>query len=183
MRKSKSISLFTIASDELYKKELFTVLSKSIDVRYKADFLDLLEYVTTKRLKDFDVPELVGELYPEEDEISDLILPAIRRVFAKVYTQPPPIFIGTNDPDAVRLKLFQLHFNIDEFIDYFINMLKKNKNSLLEFEYLDRTSQTLELIVDNYIAKLVKSVISTIDLKKEIDRLERDKKINRLLND
>jgi len=183
MRKSKSISLFTIASDELYKRELFTVLCKGIDVKYQVEFLDLLNYVVDKKLQSFNIPDLTGELYPDEDDISDLILPSIRRVFGKVYTQPPPIFMGHNDPDKVRIKLFQLYFDIDEFIDYFIDMLKKSKSSLSVFEYVDRTSQTLELIVDNYIAKLVKLVLSTIDLKKETERLERDKKIKGLLND
>ncbi len=183
MRKSKSISLFTIASDEIYKRELFKTLCKGIDERYKIEFLDLLNYVVDKKIQYFNTPELSGELYPDEDDISDLILPAIRRVFGKVYTQPPPIFLGTNDPDKVRIKLYQLYFDIDEFIDYFIDMLKKSKSTLSLFEYIDKTSQTLELIVDNYIAKLVKMVLSTIDLKKETERLERDKKIKGLLND
>lgn len=187
MRKSKSISLFTITSDELYKRELFKALSKGIDPKYQVQFLELLDYIVTTKLKDFDIPELKGELYPDEDDISDLVLPAIRRVFGKVYTQPPPIFLGINDPDSVRLKLFQLNFNIDEFIEYFIDMLKRTKLSLLEFDYIDRTTQTLELIVDNYIAKLVKNVLSTIDIKNEIVRLEmeleREKKIKGLLND
>ena len=177
MRKSKSISFFDIAQDELYKRELFTVLSKGIENRYQMEFLELLDYVIVKKSQLFN--GLLGELYEGEDNISDLILPSIRRVFNKIYVQPPPLFLD----NPLRLELYQLSFDIDEFIDYFIKMIKISKSCLDIFEYLDRTSQTLELIVDNYIAKIVKSVLDTSNINKEIEKFQRDKKIKKLIND
>lgn len=181
MRKSKSISFFDITSDELYKRELFNVLKKGIDQRYQKEFLDVLEYVTSKSDL-FNKPELRRELYSGEDNIDDLILPSVRRVFCKVFTQPPPIFLNSHE-DGSRLQMFQLSFDIDEFIEYFIEMIKVSETILSEFIYLDRTSQTLELIVDNYIAKLVKNVLESTDVKQDIQLLIRDKKIKGLVND
>lgn len=179
MRKSKSISFFTIAQDDIYKRELFTVLCKGIEPKYQMEFLEILDYVIEKKSHLFNIDEIKGELYEGEDEISDLILPSIRRVFSKIYVQPPPLFLD----NPLRLELYQLLFDIDEFIDYLISMLKVCKSSLIVFEYLDRTSQTLELIVDNYVAKNVKFVLDTSELDKEVKRLQRDKKINDLMND
>jgi hypothetical protein len=62
-------------------------------------------------------------------------------------------------------------------------MIKISKSCLDIFEYLDRTSQTLELIVDNYIAKIVKSVLDASDINKDIEKFQRDKKIKKLIND
>jgi hypothetical protein len=181
MRKSKSISFFDIIKDDPYKRELFNVLIKGIDQRYHKDFLDILEYVVSKSDL-FNITEIKTELYAGEDNIDDLILPSVRRVFGKVYTQPPPMFLSSTD-DGLRLKMFQLSFDIDEFIDYFIDMIKTSKSVLSQFKYLDKTTQTLELIVDNYIAKLVKDVLETQDIKQDIAMLTRNRKIKGLIND
>ncbi len=179
MRKSKSISFFDIAQDDLYRRELFFILSKGVDAKYQMEFLELLNYVVEKKSDLFNVEELLGELYEGEDNISDLILPSVRRVFNKIFTQPPTLFLD----NPLRLELYQLSFDIDDFIDYFIEMIKISKSSLDIFEYLDKTTQTLELIVDNYIAKLVKSVIDSVDINKDIQHIQRDKKIKGLIND
>ena len=82
------------------------------------EFLELLDYVIVKKSQLFN--GLLDELYEGEDNISDLILPSIRRVFNKIYVQPPPLFLD----NPLRLELYQLSFDIDEFIDYFIKMIK-----------------------------------------------------------
>lgn len=46
-------------------------------------------------------------------------------------------------------------FDIDEFVDYLINMFKISKYCLKEFKHLDRTVETLSLIVDNYVSDLI----------------------------
>ncbi len=179
MRKSKSISFFDIAKDDLYRRELFFILSKGVDAKYQMEFLELLNYVVEKKSQLFNVKELLGELYEGEDNISDLILPSIRRVFNKIYVQPPTLFLD----NPLRLELYQLSFDIDEFIDYFIEMIKISRSCLDIFEYLDKTVQTLELIVDNYVAKIVKLVLDSSNLTKDIEQIQRDKKIKGFIND
>jgi hypothetical protein len=79
-------------------------------------------------------------------------------------------------PDK-RLELYQLSFNIDDFIEYLIDMFNKTKNLLIHFEFLDKTQETLTLIVDNYVAKLVNGVTTCDDIAKEI----RDLKIQKVV--
>jgi hypothetical protein len=64
-------------------------------------------------------------------------------------------------------------------------MLKKTKSSLIYFDQLDRTVETLTLIVDNYIAHLVEKTKECNDIDKEIASIklqrERDIKINNIV--
>lgn len=99
-----------------------------------------------------------------------MILPSIIRVYGKVFVNPPTLLESSDR----RLELFRMYFNIDDFIDYLIHTLLDSKELLKKFNYLDRTIETLELIVDNYIAKLVYKVKNCKDYTSEI----RDIKIN-----
>jgi hypothetical protein len=56
-------------------------------------------------------------------------------------------------------------------------LFKKTKGCLSDFEFIDRTPEHLTLIVDNYIASLVKKVIESYDIKKDL----RDAKIKRIV--
>ena len=64
-------------------------------------------------------------------------------------------------------------------------MLKKTKSCLIHFDKLDRTVETLTLIVDNYIANLVEKTKECNDIEKEIASIklqrERDIKINNIV--
>lgn len=112
-------------------------------------FKEMIQYVIDDKYQLFDIDDFRGSLYEDEDDILELILPSIRRVYGKVFVTPPTILKDQ------RLTLFQELFDIDEFIDYLIDMFKLTKNCLSEFKYLDRTVETLSLIVDNYVSKLV----------------------------
>jgi hypothetical protein len=56
-------------------------------------------------------------------------------------------------------------------------MFNKTKNLLIDFEYLDKTQETLTLIVDNYVAKLINNVTNCDDISQEI----RDLKIKKVV--
>lgn len=168
----KSIS--EIISDNGYRLSLVNSLCGGIDKKWIPEFIDLVDYVIDKKIPTLLELDIIKEsLYDGEEETGDLILPSVRRVFGKVFIQPPQIL------DKDRLDLFRLYFNIDEFLDYLIETLKKTKNVLKEFPYLDQTSETLTLIVDNYIAELLHKTTNCDDRKQEI----RDLKINKITND
>jgi len=61
------------------------------------------------------------------------------------------------------------------------------KNCLHHFENIDRTAETLTLIVDNYIAGLVQRVINIDDHEQAIDNLlkqyKRDNFINQIIEE
>ena len=75
------------------------------------------------------------------------------------------------------MEYFQLLFDIDEFIDYLIAVIPKMEKSLNPLNSLDRTSKTLELIIDNYVAHLVERTRNREDIVADI----RDLKINKTL--
>lgn len=184
-RKMTKPSFLDIHKNKDYKFALIDSLSAGITDNWFEYFEMTMIYVIDEKWKLFESKEFSGSFFEGDDETLDLILPAVRRVFGKVFIDPPKIFI--TDPTVAkvkgykedgRLELFRLYFDIDEFLDYLVEYLIKTKNSLKEFEYIDRSIETITLIVDNYIAKLVRKVLDSEDIKLEI----RDLKIKRMID-
>lgn len=136
-----------------------------------SDFRDALNYVMDK-IHIFDIEEFKSQLYEDEDDYLDLILPTFRRVWGRVYTQPPPLFKSDQ-----RLELFRLNFDIDEFLDYLKESFIESRGCLDYFQHMDRTPKHLELIVDNYISLLVKRVLDCEDFIEESRMLKLKKLI------
>lgn len=130
------------------------VYSLSFGINKTEEFLEIINYVIDKKSDLFDNENFHGSLFEDEDQTLDLILPSIRRVWGKVHETPPSILKDK------QLELFQLSFDIDHFIDYLLRIIPKVKYSLQNFEYLDRAVETLTLIVDNYVAMLIKNSTS-----------------------
>lgn len=162
------ISLLDIFKNKSYRDELTDALCNGII--NSSDFRDIIDYVLDHKLYLFDTDELVGTMYDDEDEILDMILPSIRRVFVKVYQDPPTILKGD------KLQLYFLLFDIDEFLNYLLIIIQESKKSLEPFTHLDRTIETITLIVDNFIAKNFSLAYNCIDIKQEI----RDLKIKKI---
>ena len=89
--------------------------------------------------------ELDGD-YPIE-----YVLPAVRKVFVSFFIQIPPIL----ESDPKRVELFQLQFNLDEFLVEISNKIKIIER-FSDFEHIDKPSTVLQLIVDNYVAGKIK---------------------------
>jgi hypothetical protein len=166
-----SISFLDIYKDDDYKKEIVNSLCKGIDNQYIHSFTSLMNYIIEEKYNLFDREEFKKSLYLEEDETLDLILPAVRRVFGKIFIDPPTLFKETGYNSGSRYKLFTMYFNIDDFVDYLIDMFIKSKDCLQHFEHIDRTSETLTLIVDNYVAGLVQRVIDIDNHQEAIDNI------------
>lgn len=158
-----------IKSDEKYKLLIIDSLCYGLDE--SLDLRNLLNYVIDEKFNLFDIEEFHGSFYPDDDNTLDLVLPAVRRVWGKVCINPPTLLKDK------KLELFKLLFDIDDFIDYLINIIPKVKTSLLEFDKLDRTVETLSLVVDNYIAGLVEKTRNIKDIDVEI----RDLRIRKTL--
>ena len=176
---SEKISFLEIKNHPKYKSLLFKTLLEGIHFN-ENEFESVLNSIVNEKYTLFNNEEFKGCLYDDDEtETLDLILPSVRRVWAKVYITPPSLLRDN------RLELFQLYFDIDEFLDYLIDMLKKTKSSLIHFDKLDRTVETLTLIVDNYIAHLVEKTKECNDIDKEIASIklqrERDIKINNII--
>jgi len=184
-------SFIDLYKEEHYRKAIVDALCQGIDAQYIPSFKSLLEYVITEKYDLFDRDEFKGALYLDEDETLDLILPAVRRVFGKIFIDPPTLFkdysYGRDLPENLRYKLFMMYFNSDEFIDYLIDMFIRSKDCLQHFEHIDRTSETLTLIVDNYVAGLVQRVRDVENHQEAIDnvvkQIKRDDTIGEIFND
>ena len=183
-------SFIDLYKEEHYRKAIVDALCQGIDAQYIPSFKSLLEYVITK-YDLFDRDEFKGSLYLDEDETLDLILPAVRRVFGKIFIDPPTLFkdssYGRDLAENLRYKLFMMYFNADEFIDYLVDMFIRSKDCLQNFEHIDRTSETLTLIVDNYVAGLVQRVRDVENHQEAIDnvikQIKRDDTIGEIFND
>ena len=180
-------SFLDLYKDDHYKKAIIDALCQGIGSQHLYSFKSLLEYVVSEKYHLFDREEFKGALYLEEDETLDLILPAVRRVFGKIFIDPPTLFKETGYNNGHRYKLFTMYFNADEFIDYLIDMFIKSKDCLQHFEHIDRTSETLTLIVDNYVAGLVQQVIDIEDHEEAIQSMltqhKREETINQIFEE
>ena len=175
----KRVSFFDINKDEKYKDILISTFTDRTPPRYKMELLEIIHYVIDNT-DVFRKKELEGSFYEGEDETLDLILPAVARTFNKIFIDPPQIFSDTTYDEGIRLEMFQLSFDIDDFNKYLVEMLIKTKDVLSDFKNIDRTAETISLIVDNYVAGLIKNVLDSYDIKGEIVRLKRDKKLKEL---
>jgi hypothetical protein len=172
--------------DEKYRNAIIDALTGGIGDEFQEYFDMVMNYIIDEKLELFNTEVFKGSLYEGDDDLLDMILPSVRRLFGKVFIDPPKIFIPEPIVSEVkgykedgRMELFQLHYNIDEFIDYLIKILPNSKGCLLQFENIDRSPKTLEIIVDNYIGGLIKKVLESTDIKKDI----RDLKIKNIIND
>ena len=79
-----------------------------------------------------------------------------------------------------RLELFQLQFNLVEFLTFLSDKYKKNHNILNDFINIDTDSELLTLIVEDYIASKISYILSlnVSNIQKEI----RDVKISKQLD-
>lgn len=180
--------IFEQIADEKFKHNLINQLSKEIPDEYISSFKDLINYVIDEKLDMFNKPEFMESFYKDDDNITDLVLPAVRRVFGQVFVKPPDIYVrsvySADGPiQKARYKLFALYFDIDYFIDYLQDMLLKSKNILNHLEYIDGSVQILSLIVDNYIGYNIDRVSNCNDIGAEIKALKRNKLLKDILND
>mgnify|MGYP000922501744 FL=1 len=176
---SDKVTLFNIKSDIPYRQYIVGELSNRVDEKLKSEFIKTINYVI-ENTDIFDRVELEGSFYEGEDDTLDLILLAVAKVLYKVFLKPPPLFMGQYD-EGTRLVLFQLMFDVDEFNEYLVDALISSKGTLNNLKYIDRTAETISLIVDNYVAKLVNDVLESHDIDGEIIRIRREKKLKTLI--
>jgi len=122
-----------------------------------SDVVEIFEFVN-KNLSLFED----GSFYNDEDEIYKLIHPCFLRLYGKFFITPPTLLKDE------KLELFKLSFDKDEFLIYLLEMIPKVKMSLEHFDSLDRTNETLSLLVDNYVARVFNKVYNCDDCIMEI---------------
>jgi hypothetical protein len=164
--------------NQLFRNGLIkTMLSGINDAKLKLRFEVEINYIIDNKKEIFKNDLIIGTFYEDDDRIEDLILPSVKRAWSMIFINPPTLF--TLNGRHNKVELLQLLWDIDEFIDYVLDILPKVKNILIEFKNIDRTSQTLELIVQNYINGLIDNCRNKSDNEIKIEI--RDLKIKRTL--
>lgn len=140
--------------NSLFRSGLIKAMLNGIhDEKLKSTFEVEINHVIDSRREIFKNDLIIGEIYLDDDKLEDLIIPSIRRAWSMIFINPPSLF--TKNGNEKRLELFKLNWDIDQYIDYVLDILPKVKKSLKDFENIDRTAHTLELIVQNYINGLI----------------------------
>lgn len=139
---------FSSLSD-LNDESVFNVLLRGVDGEKRQHLLELMQ----------DACQNHSELFSDDFWFEDLdgdfpieyVLPAIRRVFASFFIQIPPLLKN----DERRVELFQLQFNLEEFLKE-VSTKSQTVKKLSDFEHIDKASTILQLIVDNYVGGKIK---------------------------
>lgn len=71
-------------------------------------------------------------------------------------------------------------FDIDEFIDEFILILNSNI-SIEVFRYLDRSSELVKLVIDNYLARKFQIAYNSRSIENDIIKYKRELVINKII--
>jgi hypothetical protein len=167
---------------ELDQDYMYDLLCRGIsDEDLQERFKKLCKITITEYHHLFDIESFTTKRYatennPEGYNALEYVLPTLKRAFSKFYIKTPEIFenwLFTN-----KLELFQLQFDLDEFLKFFSAKFDKNWNCLNDFEHLDPVSEVLTLIVHDYVAQKVNLVQSTP--QNEITSRIRDKKIEKI---
>jgi hypothetical protein len=169
-------SFIELLQQDLYKQSLVDSMLTGVDDELKSNLKSDLEYVLDNRIEVFSL--LSGKIGDDEDELEVLIIPAIRKTWSMVFINKPTLFNFSEYGDK-KLELFQLYWDVDDFINYLVDFLPKIKNCLIEFKYLDMGIETLNLVCQNYINKMISNCRNKTDdeIKLEI----RDLKLKKTL--
>ncbi len=158
-------SYIHILKEEKYRDLVLDSLSGYDNLVYSSDLRDFLDKFIKEHIHKFSEFE-DRYLYKDGSEIITIIMPIIRKIYLRIFISPP------FSVDNSNLELFRLMFNFDELCDYLIEIINENETALEKFKYLDKGSEMITLIVDNYIAYLVKKVTNTENIKLEIRNLK-----------
>jgi hypothetical protein len=167
-----------ISLKELNNDDLYEVLCRGVREEQNVNHLkDLYKDTTTLHYRLFDDPIFTErknktEENPEGNNLIEYILPSLTRVYSKFFINPPSIFLNSNY--LPRLELFQLQFNLIEFLEVLSKKFKKNYECLKDFKNLDTDSEILTLIVEDYVASKVSYVtsIKNSDIQKEVRNIK-----------
>lgn len=168
---------------ELDREQVYDAIVRGLDDDHKEQFLKYCKMTLTEYHQLFDIESFTTKRYPTDNlpqgyNALEYVLPTLKRVYFKFFIKTPEIF--DNPYFKNKLELFQLHFDLVDFLKFFSKKYDKNWNCLEGFEYLDPVSEVLTLIVQEYVAQKVHIVQSTP--QNEITSRIREKKIEKINN-
>ncbi len=160
-----------------------TLCSGIRDTELQSKFRKLSKKTLSEYHHLFDIDAFTTKRYQTENNPDgynalQYVLPTLKRVFSRFFIKTPEVF--ENNLFTGKLELFQLQFDLEEFLLFFSKKYEKNWNCLQGFENLDAVSEVLTLIVQDYVSQKIEVVHSTP--QNEIKSIIRDKKIDSINN-
>ena len=157
-------------------KDLFTsrIDDEAMRERLDADLRRLLE----DRKDLFEEGPLCGMMHEgDDDSVEEFLARSVWEAFDGMVLDPPGLFRMT--PGDPRMEMLSLMWDVDHFLDT-ISEWAANADGLLDgLEYLDKTSEAMRLITQNYINMMIKNCMG--HTKEEQKTILRDLRIKSAL--
>lgn len=165
-------SLKDLDNEYIYSA-LLSGLNDTIDFE---NLKTLYNEATQIHYKLFDDPIFYVENDDNQKPI-EYILPTIRKAYHLFFIEPPMLL--NSDFKRSHLELFQLQFNLKEFLEFISKKYITNHKCLDDFKNLDNISEILSLAVNDYLSEKLSYInnISKSDILKEL----RDDKLTKKL--
>jgi hypothetical protein len=172
---------------ELDHDGLYFSLCKSIQNPEDVEKLTrIFKKTTTEFFYFFEDEIFTQKKYQSEDNpdghhVLEYLLPTVKKVYINFFINIPTIFKYTLPGNFAqnRLELFQLQFNLKELLNYISEKYKKNYDCLKDFENIDKDTEILTIITEDYLAQKIAYVLS-VNFKDIVTEI-RDSKINKQL--
>lgn len=168
-------SILDVKSNVVYKETLLDIMCEGIIDT--SSFRDCIEYTLDNKTHLFEGDEFKGTLYDGEEDILSIILPLIRKAWDRVYIHQPSSF------NEDKRELLRLLFDIDKYLEYLSDIIPWCKG-LSQFKYIDKTNETMKLIVDNYVASItvnIEKMEMMGQIESELLKLKRNESLKRIL--
>lgn len=114
-----------------------------------------MEHVIDERIDLFLEGPLSGYMHEgDDDAVEELILRCVYEAYEKMVINPPGLFRIMHDDR--RREMLALKWDVDHFLDTISEWAADADGLLDRFEYLDQTSDTMQLITQNYVNMMIK---------------------------
>lgn len=151
------MSAFSESLDRQYFVDgMITAYTRNVkDLSLREQFEADLEHLLDDRREVFKEGPLTGYLHEgDEDCVEELLIRCAFEAWNQMVNKPPGLFCLTaNDP---RKEMLALMWDIDHFVDTISEWTADAEGLLDSLEYVDKTSETMRLITQNYVNMRIK---------------------------
>lgn len=145
---------------------------------HKERLIKDLEHIVDDRINLFLEGPLSGYIHKyDDDAVEEFIIRSVYDAYENMVINPPALFTILHDD--MRREMLALKWDIDHFIDTISEWIADIDGLLDQFEYLDKTSETMRLITQNYVNKMIKECTGLT--KQEQNEMIRDLRIQNTL--
>lgn len=137
-----------------------------------------LEHLIDERRKLFKEGPLSGYMHEiDEDSTEEFLVRCVYEAWESMVLNPPGLFCI--NPGDTRREMLSLMWDVDHFLDTISEWAADSDGLLDSFNHLDKTSETMRLITQNYVNMMIKKCQGHTKQEQEI--ILRDLRIEKTL--